>query len=110
MRRVVFTVSSTNDGSDTGYAVACSVREVLFSNYGGSTHILKSTELSNNIGSINAGVVSVALTTAAALSGTSVLLQATATITGSASSGLTARLMTKVEIISDSIYQDITFA
>jgi len=110
MRRIVFTVTSTNDGGDTGYAVACSVREVLMSNYGGSTSIIKSTELSNNIGSINAGVISVALTTAAALSGTNILLQATATITGSASAGLTARVMTKVEIISDSVYQDITFA
>ena len=110
MRRVVFTVTSTNDGSDAGYAVACSVREVLMSNYGGTTSILKSTELSNNIGSVNAAVISVALTTAAALSGTSILLQATATITGVSSAGLTASFMTKVEIISISNYQDITFA
>jgi hypothetical protein len=110
MRRIVFTVTSTNDGADAGYSVACSVREVLMSNYGGLTSILKSTELSNNQGSINAGVINVALTTAAAVSGSNILLQATATITGAASAGLTASFMTKVEIISSSNYQDITFA
>ena len=109
MRRIVFSVTSTNEGSDNGYAVATSVREVLISNYGGSTSILQSTELSNNMGSINAGVISVVLTTSAALSGTTTLLQATATITGVSSSGLTARFMTKVEIISADNYQDITF-
>jgi hypothetical protein len=109
MRRVVFSVTATNEGVDAGYTVACGVREVLMSNYGGTTSILKSTELSNNQGSINLGVINVTLTTAAALSGTSVLLQATPTITGVSSSGLTAKLMTKVEIISDVNYQAITF-
>jgi hypothetical protein len=110
IRRAVFTVTATNDGADAGYAMACSVREVLFSNYGGTTSIIKSTELSNNQGSILDAVIAVALTTEANLSGTSVLLQATATLSGASSAGLAARLTTKVEVISSSNYQDITFA
>jgi len=109
MRRIVFSVTAVTTGNDSGYTIANSVREILFSNYGGLSNIIKSTELSNNQGSINSGVINVTLTTTAALSGTTLLLQATPTITGSASSGLAARLMTKVEILSDGNYQDITF-
>lgn len=106
--RIVFTVTATNWDANIGYATACSVREILYSNYGGGIVILTSTELSNNSGSVNAGVISVALVTAASVSGTNILLQATPTITG-AVGGTNAGLLTKVEVDSGTAYQTITF-
>lgn len=84
--RIVFQAFASNVDGNSGYAAACSVREILYSKFGGTTTILKSTELSNNFGSINAGVISVVVVTSATVSGATILLQAAPTATGSVGS------------------------
>jgi hypothetical protein len=105
--RILFTVTAENLDSNAGYSVACSVREVLVTNYGGLTNIIKSTELSNNQGSINSGVINVTLATSASVSGTKVLLQATPSASGSVGS-TNISLGVKVEIISSNFYLTVT--
>jgi hypothetical protein len=84
--RVVFQVTVTNSDANQGYASACSVREILYTKYGGNVTINKSTELSNNFGSVNAGVISIVLATSATVSGGTIVLQGTPTSSGAVGS------------------------
>lgn len=84
--RIWFQMFASNNDANDGYAVVCSVREVLYSKYGGSVKILSTTEISNTSGSVNSGVIAVSLTTTATVSGNTILIKGTPTASGSVSS------------------------
>jgi hypothetical protein len=79
---VIFEATVNNAAGNDGYSVARSVREVLISSYGGVTTLLKSTELSNNTGSVNTSVINCTVTTSAVASGTTLQLYVNSTQTG----------------------------
>lgn len=103
----MFEVSATNQSADAGYSVARSVREVLFSKYGGTTNIIKSTELSNNQASINAGVINVTLATIATVSGSDILLYGTPSLAG-ANNPTVAELSIMIDILSSAVPATLT--
>lgn len=97
-------IGSHSGGADGGYAAAYSVREGLLSAYGGVPRILYQGEVTNNTGSINAGVIAVALTTniATGVSGSTVTLtaQATNTLSGTNSGTQTPSLTYRLELLN----------
>jgi hypothetical protein len=107
MGRIIIDVIVSNTDANSGYAIARSQRVILFSKFGGTTTILNSTEQFNQIGSVNAGVISIALVTSAAVSGSDIDLKATATATG-AVGATNLSITSQVTVITGAVANSLT--
>ena len=107
MGRILIDVVVSNTDANAGYAIARSQRVILFSKFGGTTTILNSTEQFNQIGSVNAGVITIALVTSAAVSGSDIDLKATATATG-AVGATNLSITSQVTVITGAVANSLT--
>jgi hypothetical protein len=107
MGRILIDVIASNIDANAGYAIARSQRVVLFSKFGGTVTILNSTEQYNQIGSVNAGVIAIALVTSAVVNGSNIDLKATATATGAVGATNLA-ITSQVTVITGSFSNTLT--
>lgn len=88
-RLTVSASASAPAGPSPGYAGAVSIREMMFSGYGGAARLIYNNELRNFKGSVNAGVIDLDIATGASVSGSAgnytLSTTMTPTITGSGS-------------------------
>lgn len=107
--RTIVDCQATVAGANHGYSVHRIVREILYSKYGGAMVIVKDTILSDNQGSINAGVILTTLSTTIAASGDTFTITATGTNTG-AVGGADVDLALKLDIFGLGSLTTITMA
>jgi hypothetical protein len=106
--RIIVDVIATNNDANQGYAAARSQRVIIFTKYGGNVFIVNQTEEFNQIGSANAGVISIALTTTAVTNGSNDIdLKATATATG-AVGATNVSIVSQVTVITGIVANTLT--
>ena len=97
--RITFESTVTNYDVNFGFSMDCITTEVLFSLYGGVVNIIKTTVLSNNQASINAGIINVTATSSANVSSGVIQCYITPAATGTVGA-TNFSIATKVEVTS----------
>jgi hypothetical protein len=101
---VLTVVLSTEAGGSPGYAGAVSIREIVFSGFGGGANLRYNNELRNFTNSLNASVNAVSVVTAASVSGGSptYTLSTTFTPTQTGTAGAIGSYFARIEVYSPS--------
>jgi hypothetical protein len=97
-------VTAGHTDVDGGYSQAVSIREGLIGNYASAPRVNNSTETRNLSGSVNAGVIATAVSTAVATGASgpnsTIVFRATVTMSGSNSAGKPPRLSYRLSLLS----------
>ena len=98
-------VNAGHDDSNGGYSGVVSIREGIISQYASTPRVLNNAETQNLAGSVNAGVIAIAVTTDV-VTGTSgvtstLVFRATVAVSGSAAGTTTPRVSYRLSLLSN---------